>query len=275
MAQTVGSPAMDRYEVEAFNTATASTNKIHDDDVAKGLGFRGGLVPGVDVFAYLTHAPAARWGRKWLDGGWIDARFASPVYDGDTVTVESEADGDDRLTLRVVDSEGNECATGAAGPGAPDDVPTDIPTDIPERPEPQPPLPKASPEAFAAFPEGVLGSLEYGFHADRHHEYLADVRDTLPLYADEGVAHPGWLLRMANYALSRNVQLGPWIHVGSEVRLHRAVEDGADVSVRSRVAAVTERKGHRMVELDVVYVVDDVIAATVHHTAIYEPRARR
>ncbi len=27
------------------------------------LGFRGGLVPGVDVYAYLTHPPAAAWGR--------------------------------------------------------------------------------------------------------------------------------------------------------------------------------------------------------------------
>ena len=45
------------YTVEAFNTATDSTNKIHDDDVARTYGFRGGLVPGVDVYAYLTHEP--------------------------------------------------------------------------------------------------------------------------------------------------------------------------------------------------------------------------
>jgi hypothetical protein len=34
-----------RYEVEAFNTATASQNRIHDDEVAQRFGFRGGLVP--------------------------------------------------------------------------------------------------------------------------------------------------------------------------------------------------------------------------------------
>lgn len=268
--QIVGSPAMDRYQVEACNTATASANKIHDDTVAKGLGFRGGLVPGVDVFAYLTHAPAARWGRAWLETGWIDARFASPVYDGDTVTVESDDDDNANLRLRLVDSSGNECATGTAGLG----VRTEL-TPIPERPEPQPPLPPASPEAFAAFPDGILGSLSYGFHADKAGEYLADVRETLPLYTDEGIAHPGWLLRMANWALSFNVQLGPWIHVGSEVQFHRAVEDGARISVRSRVDDVTERKGHRLVGLDVAYVVDDTVVASVHHTSIYEPRALR
>ena len=150
------------------------------------------------------------------------------------------------------------------------------PTAIPEQPEPRPPLPPASPEAFAAFPDGILGTLTYGFHAGKAGEYLADVRETLPLYDDEGLAHPGWLLRMANWALSENVKLGPWIHVGSEVQFHHAVEDGARISVRSRVAALTERKGHRLVELDVAYVVDEgTIAATVHHTAIYEPRALR
>ena len=51
------------YEIEAFNTASASTNKIHDDAVARNYGFRGGLVPGVDVYAYITHLPVERWGR--------------------------------------------------------------------------------------------------------------------------------------------------------------------------------------------------------------------
>ncbi len=37
---------VDDHVLTAFNTATASTNKIHDDDVAQQYGFRGGLVPG-------------------------------------------------------------------------------------------------------------------------------------------------------------------------------------------------------------------------------------
>ena len=53
---------MTTYRVDVYNTATASTNKIHDDAVARTYGFRGGLVPGVDVFAYLTQAPVATWG---------------------------------------------------------------------------------------------------------------------------------------------------------------------------------------------------------------------
>ena len=51
------------YAVVAYNTAHASENKIHDNTVARRFGFAGGLVPGVDVYAYMAHLPVARWGR--------------------------------------------------------------------------------------------------------------------------------------------------------------------------------------------------------------------
>jgi len=35
--------------------AAASANKIHDDTVAQQYGFRGGLVPGVSVYASMTY----------------------------------------------------------------------------------------------------------------------------------------------------------------------------------------------------------------------------
>src|SRR4051812_49923092 len=103
---------VDDHVLTAFNTATASTNKIHDDDVAKQYGFRGGLVPGVDVYAYLTHLPVRAWGRAWLEAGSMAARFVTPVYDGHRVAVSRGWDGDD-LELAVTD-EGTTCATARA-----------------------------------------------------------------------------------------------------------------------------------------------------------------
>jgi hypothetical protein len=47
--RTMTAAARGPYRVEAFNTAKASENKIHDDAVARRFGFGGGLVPGVDV----------------------------------------------------------------------------------------------------------------------------------------------------------------------------------------------------------------------------------
>ncbi|HKA92367.1 MAG TPA: hypothetical protein VKE97_01090, partial [Acidimicrobiia bacterium] len=57
------------YTVRAYNAATASENKIHDDVVARTYGFEGGLVPGVTVYAYLTHPVVAAFGRPWLEHG--------------------------------------------------------------------------------------------------------------------------------------------------------------------------------------------------------------
>src|SRR5215475_4070341 len=100
------------YSVQAFNTAKASENKIHDDEVAKKFGFGGGLVPGAIVYAYMTHLPIERWGQAWLERGTAECRFSKPVYDGDQVTVTAtERDGvlDIRLECRGV-----VCASGLA-----------------------------------------------------------------------------------------------------------------------------------------------------------------
>src|SRR4029077_6961107 len=95
-----------------FKQKTAYENKIHDDAVARRFGFGGGLVPGVDVYAYMAHQPVARWGRAWLERGTAECRFQKPVYDCDivTVTATETAAG---LDLRV-DSHGELCASGSA-----------------------------------------------------------------------------------------------------------------------------------------------------------------
>ena len=109
--------------------------------------------------------------------------------------------------------------------------------------------------------------------ADYATRYLRDVRETDPLYADEGLAHPGILLRLCNWALTHNVVLGPWIHVGSDVRNFAVARVGDELGVRARVAANYERKGHRFVELDVLVIANDAAPlARVTHTAIYRPR---
>src|SRR5216110_2667712 len=103
---------LEPYRVQAFNTAKLSENKMHDDTVAKRYGFSGGLVPGVDVMAYMMHLPVAKWGRAFLERGLIEARFVKPVYDGETADVTGEEE-DGILTI-AVQSRGQLCATGSA-----------------------------------------------------------------------------------------------------------------------------------------------------------------
>jgi acyl dehydratase len=264
----------DRHELIAHNTATASANKIHDDTVARRYGFRGGLVPGVDVYAYLTRAPAEAWGLDWLARGSLRARFLAPVYEGQRVTVVAGSPAGRTMSVELHGEDGAICAAAEAGlvdgEGDPPPASTWPAADPPEA-EPEADLPPASPESLR--PGTALAIPAHRFHADQAGPYLAAIREDLPLYADQRVAHPGWLLRDANYVLSANVRLGPWIHVESHVRHHEVVHDGDDLQARAVVTREWAHKGHRFVELDVGLIVDaDRVAARITHTAIYQPR---
>jgi acyl dehydratase len=263
---------VDEYRVVARNTATASANQIHDDAVARRYGFAGGLVPGVDVYAYMTHPPAAAWGLDWLGRGSMRARFLAPVYEGEEIVVVAgeiaPSPGGHRMALELRGPDGAVRASGEAA----------LPEDTPPRPgagwaavRQTDDAPDASPASLAACT--ALALAPHGFHADTAAEYLAEVGECLPLYASRGVAHPGWLLRDANRVLSANVRLGPWIHVESEVQHHGLVHDGDAVHALATVTREWERKGHRFVELDVgLFAGGDRLVAQAVHTAIYRPR---
>src|SRR5579871_5974345 len=67
--------AMECYHVRARNTAPDSENKMHDNRTAAAYGFRGGLVPGVTVYGYLTVPVIHRFGVDWLAKGGMRVRF--------------------------------------------------------------------------------------------------------------------------------------------------------------------------------------------------------
>jgi acyl dehydratase len=263
---------VDEYRVLARNTATESSNKIHDDAVARRYGFTGGLVPGVDVYAYMTHPPAEAWGLDWLERGSMRARFLAPVYEGEEVVVmpgdvDATADGR-RMSLELRGPDGAVRGTGDAWLA---EHPPHTPADGWPRVEQATHPPEASPASLA--PGTALALAPHGFHSDQAADYLAEIGEGLSLYVDQEVAHPGWLLRDANRVLSANVRLGPWIHVESVTQHHRAVQDGDTIAARASVTREWERKGHRFVELDVgILAAGDRLVARVVHTAIYRPR---
>jgi hypothetical protein len=259
---------MQTRTLSAFNTATASENKIHDDAVASRFGFTGGLVPGVDVFAYLAHMPMAKWGKDWLSGGFMQARFIKPIYDGDQATVTADdADGGLKLTASA---RGDLCASGMAKPkGATASAKLLPVADMPDFET----RPKASMTSLPV--GGTLGTLREVYARQDGLEHIAAVRDEAALYDDGRIANAAWLLRRANYVLADNVKLGPWIHVESTLDLHGLLRDGEELEVRAVVANNSETKGHLIVELDVQMLTGERRIATCRHWAIYEPRQVR
>ena len=256
------------HEVRARNLATTSNNKIHDDAVAREYGFAGGLVPGVDVYAYAIHAVVAHFGEKWLTDGAIDVRFVQPVYDGHPTTVESDDAGNDTLALTVRDDAGASCAEINASLGAGSAPPPPAGEPVPRRD----PVPVAS--ASSLEPGTALGTWFDTFDAETAREYLDAISENAPVYREQRIAHPGWLLRRANQVLAANVRMGPWIHVGSEVQLFETARDGDLVRTDATVTREWERRGHRFVTLDVFVTAEERVVMRAAHTAIYEPRKR-
>ena len=256
------------YRVSAYNAAKASENKIHDDATAKRFGFRGGLVGGVHVYAYMTHLPVQRWGRAWLERGTGEARFAKPVYEGDIAEISAEQDAEG-LALKVI-SEGVLCATGRAALPAQAKAPS-----LAEFQAAMPPANDARPAADeASLPVGRwLGMHPQTITSDYQAEALEEIRETDPLYVRERLVHPGTILRCCNWALSHNVVLPAWMHMGSTVQNLGVAHVGDTLGVRARVTKNYEHKGHKWVEIDALVLANATTPlARVVHIAIYRPR---
>src|SRR5690349_3416195 len=167
---------LETYRVEAYNTAKQSENKMHDDTVARRFGFSGGLVPGVDVFAYMMHVPLARWGRDFLSRGLVEARFIKPVYDGETADVDA-TEHNELLTLEVF-SRTELCAAGTASLTA--DVPKVRLSDYVAVPV----VAERKPVSPATFETGKwLGTTPRRWAGQEAAGYLADIRETDPIFA--------------------------------------------------------------------------------------------
>lgn len=263
----MGPEPLDRYRVVARNTSRASDNKIHDDRVARGFGFAGGLVPGVDVYGYMTHLPVARWGREWLEHGIAECRFLKPVYDGDTVVV-SAAETADGLALRA-ESRGELCAAGLAA--LPVEARSAGEVFAAGQPAPPPTLRPAADETSLA--EGTRLAIRPVRVADADAAaYLGELGESLPLYRAERIVHPATIAGLGNWVLKDNVTLGPWMHVGSRIEHFSAARIGDELTARARVTANYEKKGHRFVDLDVFVFANGVLAARLAHLSIYRLR---
>jgi hypothetical protein len=255
----------------AFNHATESENRIHADDVAKQYGFRGGLVPGVTVYAYLV-TPAVRvWGLDWLTSGTASVVLRKPLYDGAEFDVSVGAEANDEYAVELVDAEGVLCAHGRIGPPGAAVGETARRGDAPAGPVEQ--IPEATRPQLERLRESGLGAVTFEWPGRTDFERYTRDLEAMPdcVRPDRGgYAHPGYTLGIANWALSRNVRLGPWIHVQSDVRNHAPIPRGSRLVAEARVTDLFARGGHEFVDLDVaVYIEPDQLALFAQHRAIY------
>jgi hypothetical protein len=231
------------YRVRAVNTAPDSENKIHDDEIAAQYGFRGGLVPGVTVYGYMT-VPLVDYAPEWLEHGSMKVRFLEPFYEGGAVVVQAEIADDGSVRIAAEREGGGVCATAVASTAR-----TTAPQPLPY---PEHPLPRERPvpARYNLLPGTVLGT-------------VTEKIDT---------TEPHRLLLFSNHILMRNFKLGPWIHAASEVTNWSAARLGDEIAARGRIHDRFDKKGHEFVVVDVMLIANGArLVQTVRHTAIYRP----
>jgi hypothetical protein len=272
----VAGSALPEYSAQATMPAEASENKIHEDGLARDLGFRGGLVPGVTVYAWMTYPVVVAVGRPWLERGEFSVRFSKPAYFGERITVHSNVavKTADAIAFEVsaLDAAGETCATATMS------LPFAKRTQAPDvSAYPSAPLPVERPPVSHAIlaSRNVLGSPELMLDEATAQAFLHRVSEPLPLYREtRAPAHPGLYLDQANKALSKNVRVSPWIHVESHGQHWGAAHVGERLETRAKVKSLFERKGHEFVELDLLLVAEGSRpVASIRHVAIYRLRS--
>jgi acyl dehydratase len=276
--QWAGASRLPVYRVRARNTSVESENKIHDDRVAAEYGFRGGLVPGVTVYAYMTVPVVEAFGLAWLESGSMRVKFHQPFYEGEQVAVHAEVDAESepvKIAVRAERDDGTVCATALATIGGRTAwLGEPRIEDYPAAPLPaEETRPAASRDSIVI--DAPLGTLKERIDlSDSSTLGLLDERLEI-YYGAKAVAHPFTLLGLANKMLMDNFRLGPWIHAASDLINWSAARDGEEISVRGRVNDRFERKGHEFVVMDLLLVAEaNRVVQQVRHTAIYRPRAK-
>jgi hypothetical protein len=261
------------WSARAWNPVPESENRIHGDDVAKAYGFRGGLVPGVVVSAYLLHPAAVAWGRDWVERGRSHCVVRSPVYDDETFRVEVSDATEMSYEAVLIDERGERCAETSAS----------LTPRLPEPPkrrhdpllERGGPRPVATPEVMHRLRDEGLRALHVRWNGSEEIAgYLGESSELAPIYREGGLANPAFLLGTTNWLLGWNVRMDAWLHLETECQHFRAVEPGAELVVEAAIGELFEKKGHQFVDVDLeIYdLSDDAAVATVGLRAIYRLR---
>jgi hypothetical protein len=267
--------ALPEYRVSATPTHDAWENKIHEDGLARAFGFRGGLVPGVTVYSWMTHPVMAALGGAWLDHGTFSVRFARPVYFGETVTIRASVAAHSReevtIQTRAVNDQDEVCATATMGLPLGPLLPLPDPAAYPAAA-----LPAERPVASRAYLEqrAVLGTPQLILERAVTDAFLERVGEKLSMYREaDAPAHPGIYLEQANRALDRNVRVSPWIHVESHGQHLSVARVRERLETRAKVGNLFQGKGHEFVELDLLLLTEGARAvASIRHVAIYHLR---
>lgn len=241
---------MSNWKGVAFNQVPDSANQIHGDEMAKKFGFKGGLVPGVTVSAYLLHPAAEAFGMDFLERGFAHCRVNSPLYDEETFEVEVTDQGETHLDTCLKRESGELLAVSE----------TKVVDTLPDAP-----VYRGDPVADkdykpAAATRANLEALQANgcqsliYRWNEQHEmgtYLRDRTQMSKVYAVDGYANPSYILGISNWVLSANIYMNPWVHLETRSQNFAALSAGTKFVSEMTVTDLFEKKGHEFVDAEV------------------------
>lgn len=239
---------------------------IHDDEVARRMGYRAALVPGAFLYGHFSRIAVDLWGLPWIERGAMGATFRRPVYNGDEVSIACTPGEGDAITLSMTGQDGHAAATGWIAP----------PSAAPAPPQPGDwpllPIPVERPQVAAgAAPVGARGGTAGSVLTEADIlESRTAFDETHPIYASEAIAHPGLLMRRAMFEVNGSFRWpGPVVLTGCEARHFASVRAGARLETSSVIAGTSERRGKHYVVTEELMLADGRPAALFRRTQLY------
>ena len=87
--------------INLYAQASGDFNPIHiDEDFARKTPIGGTIAHGMLILSYLSQMMTIAFGKSWLAGGKLNARFKEPARPGDVITASGN--------IRNIEQEGNE-----------------------------------------------------------------------------------------------------------------------------------------------------------------------
>lgn len=242
---------MKTWTAEALNTAPDSKNEIHGDKLAKEFGFKGGLVPGVTISAYLLHPVIEKWGIEWLNNGFAKCMITSPLYDKEKFEVISEEVSEEKIFTTLYKSDQTICANAEAA--------------LSKNSVKSPKLrgdkivsqdyvgPQATKDIWDKLKKEGCFSFRYLWGGENPLIYLRDPNQLPDLLnpKKEGFANLCFLLGCSNWILASNAYMNPWIHLQTKSHNFRAVPMGTSLITEMQVKDCYDKKGHEFIDVDV------------------------
>lgn len=250
------------------------SGSIHDDAVARQMGYRAALVPGAFLYGHFSRLAVDHWGMAWIAHGSISVQFRRAVYNGDALVLTATpvpSEMGQKLDLDLTDAEGKSVATGwiflAADPPEP---PAAAAFQLAPIPDPRPVIVAGGmrPGMIGGTAQAILTQAEIA-------ESLRAFGEDHPIYRAGRLAHSGCLMRKAMFEVNQSFSLpGPYVLTACEGQHFIPFQAGARFASASLVTGCFERNGRYYFETEETVLADGQIAARFRRVQIYADSRR-